>query len=129
MATGRIETPLRRVRHYGSAHEGTTHFWRQRVTAIANVPLVIASFILIVSLIGKPHAEVAAALSSPFAAVLLLLLVASVTAHMRIGMQVVIEDYVHGEGVRIACLIANTFFAVAVAAIAGISILKLAFGS
>jgi succinate dehydrogenase / fumarate reductase membrane anchor subunit len=125
---GRMETPLRRVRHFGSAHEGTTHFWRQRLTAIANIPLVIASFILIVSLIGKPHADVVATLSSPFAAVLLLLLMISITVHMRLGMQAVIEDYIHGEGARLALLAANTFFAVVIAALSGVAILKLAFG-
>ena len=125
---GKMETPLRRVRHYGSAHEGTTHFWRQRLTAMANIPLVIASFILIVSLIGKPHADVVATLSSPFAAALLLLLFASITIHMRLGMQVVIEDYIHGEGARIAALVANTFFAIVIAVLAGVAILKLALG-
>jgi succinate dehydrogenase / fumarate reductase membrane anchor subunit len=125
---GRMETPLRRVRHFGSAHEGTTHFWRQRLTAIANIPLVIASFILIVSLIGKPHADVVATLSSPFAAVLLLLLMISITVHMRLGMQAVIEDYIHGEGARLALLATNTFFAVVIAALSGVAILKLAFG-
>jgi succinate dehydrogenase / fumarate reductase membrane anchor subunit len=128
MAKGSMETPLRRVRHYGSAHEGTTHFWRQRLTAIANIPLVIASFILIVSLIGKPYAEVVVTLSSPFAAVLLLLLIVSITIHMRLGMQVVIEDYIHGEGAGLALLAANTFFAIVIAAVAGVAILKLAFG-
>ena len=126
--TGRMETPLRRVRHYGSAHEGTTHFWRQRLTAIANIPLVIASFILIVSLIGKPYAEVVATLSSPFAAVLLLLLIVSITVHMRLGVQTVIEDYIHGEGMRLALLAANTFFAIVIAVLSGVAILKLALG-
>jgi succinate dehydrogenase / fumarate reductase membrane anchor subunit len=125
---GRMETPLRRVRHYGSAHEGTMHFWRQRLTALANIPLVVGSFILIVSLIGKPHAEVVATLASPFAAVLLLLLILSITVHMRLGMQVVIEDYIHGEGLRVILLAANTFFAIAVAALSGVAILKLALG-
>jgi succinate dehydrogenase / fumarate reductase membrane anchor subunit len=123
-----METPLRRVRHYGSAHEGTTHFWRQRLTAMANIPLVTASFILIVSLIGKPHAEVVATLGSPFAAALLLLLMVSITIHMRLGVQVVIEDYIHSEGARIAALVANIFFAVAIAALSGVAILKLALG-
>lgn len=128
MTNGRMETPLRRVRHYGSAHEGTTHFWRQRLTAMANIPLVVASFMLIVSLIGKPHAEVVATLSSPFAAVLLLLLIVSITIHMRLGMQVVIEDYIHTEGTRVLLLALNTFFAVVIAVVSGIAILKLALG-
>ena len=127
MTKASMETPLRRVRHYGSAHEGTTHFWRQRLTAMANIPLVIASFILIVSLIGKPYTEVVATLSSPFAAALLLL-IASITVHMRLGMQTVIEDYIHNEGSRVLLLALNTFFAVAITVVSGIAILKLALG-
>lgn len=128
MSEGRIETPLRRVRHLGSAREGTGHFWHQRLTAIANVPLVVSFIILMVCLIGRPYDEVVAKLGSPLVATILLLMIASVAAHMRIGMQVVIEDYVHGEGARIALLIANTFFAVAVFAVSAIAIMKLALG-
>ena len=121
-------TPLRRVRHLGAAHEGTSHFWRQRLTATANLPLTIAFVILVATLIGRPYAEVVATLHSPFVALLLVLMVLSISIHMRIGMQVVIEDYVHGEGVKVVALIANTFFVVAVAAVALFAILKLAFG-
>jgi succinate dehydrogenase / fumarate reductase, membrane anchor subunit len=128
METGNMQTPLRRVLHLGSAREGTSHFWRLRLTALANVPLVIAFVVVIVSLVGQPHDQVVARLASPLVAVMLLLMIASVAVHMRLGMQTVIEDYVHGEGARIVALIANTFFVVAVAAICGFAILKLALG-
>jgi len=123
-----MQTPLRRVLHLGSARGGTSHFWRQRLTAIANVPLVIGFVIVIISLVGQPHDQVVARLASPLVAVMLLLMVASVTVHMRLGMQTVIEDYIHGEGARIAALIANTFFVVLIAALSGFAILKLALG-
>jgi succinate dehydrogenase / fumarate reductase membrane anchor subunit len=128
MAGERIQTPLRRVLYLGSAREGTGHFWRQRLTAVANVPLVIAFVIVVVSVVGRPYPVVVDRLGSPLVAAVLLLMVASITTHMRIGMQVVIEDYVHGEGARIAALIANTFFTVLIAVVSGVAILKLALG-
>jgi succinate dehydrogenase / fumarate reductase membrane anchor subunit len=128
MAGERIETPLRRVLYLGSAREGTGHFWRQRLTAVANVPLVIAFVVVIVSVVGRPYPVVVDRLGSPLVAAMLLLMVASVTVHMRIGMQVIIEDYIHGEGARLAALMANTFFTMLIAAVAGVAILKLALG-
>jgi succinate dehydrogenase / fumarate reductase, membrane anchor subunit len=123
-----MTTPLRRVRHLGAAHDGTSHFWRQRLTAAANLPLVIAFIILVVTLIGRPRGEVVAILGSPFVALFLILMIISISIHMRIGMQVIVEDYVHGEGWKVTALAANTFFAVAVAAVSTFAILKLAFG-
>jgi len=123
-----MTTPLRRVRHFGSAHDGTSHFLRQRLTAAANVPLVIAFIVLVVSLIGRPRGEVVAVLGSPFVALFLILMIISISIHMRIGMQVIIEDYVHGEGLKVTALAANTFFAIAVAAVSIFALLKLAFG-
>ncbi|NNE24474.1 MAG: succinate dehydrogenase, hydrophobic membrane anchor protein [Rhizobiales bacterium] len=124
-----LRTPLGKVRGLGSAKSGTEHWWMQRVTAIANIPLTIGFIIVLVSLIGADHAAVAARLGHPVIVILQLAFIVSITWHMRLGMQVVIEDYVHHEGWKIACVVANTFFSAAIA-IAGIfAILKLGFGA
>lgn len=128
METGRMQTPLRRARYLGSARGGTSHFWRQRLTAIANVPLVIGFIMIMITLVGRPHDQVAATLASPLVAVVLLLMIGSITVHMRLGMQTFIEDYIHGDGARVAALIANTFFVVVIAALCSFAILKLALG-
>jgi succinate dehydrogenase / fumarate reductase membrane anchor subunit len=124
----RIRTPLARVRGLGSARSGTGHFWLQRLTAVANVPLVIGFVIIVASLLGRNHAAVVQILGSPFVAIVMLLFIVSVTTHMRIGMQVIIEDYVHDDIPKLACLMANTFFTVAIALASIYAILKLSFG-
>jgi succinate dehydrogenase / fumarate reductase, membrane anchor subunit len=123
-----IRTPLARVRGRGAARSGTGHFWRQRLTAVANIPLTIAAIFIIITLLGRNQAAAAQILGSPLVAIILLLFVASVTIHMRIGMQVIIEDYVHDESVKLTLIMANTFFAVAVALASVYGILKLSFG-
>jgi succinate dehydrogenase / fumarate reductase membrane anchor subunit len=127
MAGGRLSTPLARVRGLGSARAGTGQFWRQRLTAVANIPLTIAFVIIVVSLLGRNHAAVLQILGSPLVAVVMLLFIASVCTHMRIGMQVIIEDYVHDEGAKLVLLMANTFFAVAVGLASAFAILMLSF--
>jgi succinate dehydrogenase / fumarate reductase, membrane anchor subunit len=128
MAAGKMSTPLSRVRGLGAARSGTEHFWRQRLTAVANVPLTIAFVLILVSLLGRNHAFAAQTLGSPLVAIIMLLFIASITIHMRIGMQVVIEDYVHDEPTRLILLMANTFFSLAVALASAYGILKLSFG-
>ncbi|MGL4322993.1 MAG: succinate dehydrogenase, hydrophobic membrane anchor protein [Beijerinckiaceae bacterium] len=124
-----MRTPLSKVRGLGSAKSGTEHFWLQRVTALANVVLAFAFIFLVVSLIGRDYEDALDLLSRPVPAALLALFVISGVIHMRLGMQVVIEDYVHGEGAKVLALILNTFFCVAIGALCLIAILKLAVGA
>jgi succinate dehydrogenase / fumarate reductase membrane anchor subunit len=128
MSDDNLRTPLARVRGLGSAKSGTGHFWRQRVTAVANVPLTIAFVVIVVSLLGRNHATVVGTLGSPLVAMLMLLFIGSVTYHMHIGMQVIIEDYVHGDVSKLALIMLNTFFTIAVGLVAAYAILKLSFG-
>ena len=123
-----MRTPLGRVRGYGSAKYGTQHFIRQRLTAIANIPLTIAAVVIMVSLIGHNQAAVAQILGSTVVAIVMLLFIISITYHMCIGMQVVIEDYAHSERGKYVLLILNAFFAIAVGSISVYAILKLSFG-
>jgi succinate dehydrogenase / fumarate reductase membrane anchor subunit len=123
-----IRTPLGRVRGYGSAKSGTGHFWHQRLTAIANIPLTIAAIVILVMLLGRNQAAAAQILGSPAIAIIMLLFIVSNCIHMRIGMAVVIEDYVHDETAKLGLLIANTFFTVVVGLCAAYGILKLSFG-
>ena len=122
-----IRTPLARVRGRGSAKSGTAHFWHQRVTAVANVPLTSAFVLILVSLLGRNQSTVAQIIGSPVVAIIMLLFVASIVTHMRIGMQVIIEDYVHDESAKLTLLMANTFFAVVVGLACAFGILKMAF--
>jgi len=121
-------TPLRQIRGLGSAKSGTEHFWRQRLTAIANVPLVSGFIVIVTSLLDRNHATVVQILGSPIVAILMLLFILSVTYHMSIGMQVIIGDYARREGTRIVLLIANTFFVVAIGLASAYAILKLSCG-
>jgi succinate dehydrogenase / fumarate reductase, membrane anchor subunit len=123
-----MRTPLARVRGLGSAKSGTGHFWLQRVTAVANVLLTIAFLFVVISLIGKPYPAAVATLANPLVAILMLLFVVSGAVHMRLGMQVIIEDYIHSEGLKILAVMANTFFAIAVGAACAFALLKLSFG-
>jgi len=128
MSGTQFRTPLGRVRALGSAKSGTGHFWHQRLTAVANVPLTIAFVVILVSLLGRSHAAVVQILGSPLVAIVMLLFIGSITYHMKLGMQVIIEDYVHDEKWKFAAVIANNFFAVAVGLAAVYAILKLSFG-
>src|SRR4026207_712384 len=106
--------PLARVRGLGSAKEGAEHFWRQRLTAVANIFLISFLVWLLVTLAGADHATVKRTLGKPHIAIPLLLLLLSGLVHMRLGMQTIIEDYVHAEGRKGGALMLDSVFAVGV---------------
>ncbi|MGY3236800.1 MULTISPECIES: succinate dehydrogenase, hydrophobic membrane anchor protein [unclassified Bradyrhizobium] len=123
-----MRTPLGRVRSLGAAHSGTSDFWRQRITAVAMTLLMIPVLVIIMMLLGRNQAGAAQILSSlPVALILLLFIVASAW-HMKIGMQVVIEDYVHNEKLKLISIMLNNFFSIAVALASTYAILKLSSG-
>src|SRR5918912_1819352 len=92
-----LRTPLGHVRGLGSARSGTRHFWHQRLTSIASIPLSIFFVVLGIALIGRNQAAAVQILGSPWVAILMLLFILTTIYHMQIGMQVIIEDYAHGE--------------------------------
>ena len=123
-----MRTPLGRVRNLGASHSGTTDFWRQRITAVAMVLLIVPVIVVVMMLLGSNHAGAAQMLGSPLVAIILLLFIIASTWHMKIGMQVVIEDYVHHESLKLAAIMANNFFSFAVALASIYAILKLSSG-
>jgi succinate dehydrogenase / fumarate reductase membrane anchor subunit len=128
MARGNsVRSPLARVRGLGAAQHGVGDWWMQRVTAAALVPLTVWFVASIVSLAGADHLTVARWIGSPVNAVILILLLAAMFRHAQLGLRVVIEDYVHNEGAKLAMiLIINAVLAIlAVGSI--LSVLKLVF--
>jgi succinate dehydrogenase / fumarate reductase, membrane anchor subunit len=123
-----MRTPLARVRSLGASHSGTSDFWRQRLTAVAMVLLIVPVIVVVLMLIPSNQAGAKQIFSSlPIAIIMLLFIVASVW-HMKIGMQVVIEDYVHNEKIKLASVMANNFFCIAVALASIYAILKMSSG-
>ena len=123
-----MRTPLGRVRNLGAAHSGTSDFWRQRITGVAMTLLMIPVVVIVMMLLGRNQAGAAQILGSLPIAVILLLFIAASAWHMKIGMQVVIEDYIQGSALKVACLVANTFFAYAIVAVGLTAIVVLVLG-
>jgi len=123
-----MRTPLGRVRNLGASHSGTGDFWRQRLTAVGMTLLIIPVIVIVLSLIGSNQAGAKLILGSLPVAIILVLFIIASTWHMKIGMQVVIEDYVHSEKVKLVAIIANNFFSFAVALASIYAIFKLSSG-
>ena len=123
-----MRTPLARVKGLGASGHGVEHWWLHRMTAVSNVPLIIAFVIIVAALAGSDYARAIDIISHPLVAIILILAVISVTNHMRLGMQIVIEDYVHDKGYKIAAVIANNFYAVIIAIACLYAILKVSLG-
>ena len=122
-------TALGRVRGLGSAKDGTHHWWVQRLTSVALVPLTLWFVASVVSLVGADHAAVAAWVASPVAAVLLILLIAVTFHHAQLGLQVVIEDYVHSEALKVAGIILVKFAAAVLGLACILAVVKVALGA
>lgn len=123
-----MRTPLGRVRNLGAAHSGTGDFWRQRITAVAMTLLIMPVVVVVIMLLGRNQAGAVQILGSIPIAVIMLLFVIASCWHMKIGMQVVIEDYVHSEPLKLVAIMANNFFAVTVALASIYALIKLSTG-
>ena len=123
-----LRTPLARARGLGSAREGVKHWWAQRLTAIALIPLVVWFAISLVMLSGADYDIERAWIGSPFVMGLLILTLVIGLHHGQLGLQVVIEDYIHGDGWKLALIVAVRFVAVIFGLAATVAILRIGFG-
>jgi succinate dehydrogenase / fumarate reductase membrane anchor subunit len=123
-----MRTPLARVKGLGAAGHGAEHWWLHRMTAVSNIPLIVAFTIIVANMAGRSYEEAVGIVSHPLIAIVLVLAVISVTNHMRLGMQIIIEDYVHDKGWKIVALIANNFYAVIIAVACLYGLLKVSLG-
>ena len=125
----RLETPIARVRGLGSARSGARHWWLERLTSVATLVLFVWLIVSLLRLPALDHETVTAWLRSPIAAVPMLLLVVTTFWHLKMGLQVIVEDYVHEEGNKLFLIVLLNFFAIAGAALAIFAVLKIAFGA
>lgn len=123
-----MRTDIKKVRGLGSAKHGTSHFWAQRVTAIGLVPLVVWFVVSIAALTGADHPTIVAWISNPFVTVFMGLFIIAGFYHLKLGGQVIIEDYVHGASKTVSLLLLN-FATLAVGLASFVALLKISFGS
>ena len=123
-----LRTPLSRARGLGSAKRGVHHWWVQRITAVALIPLVVWFVISLIMMSGADYAVVRAWIGSPVVMVLLTLTIVIGLHHGQLGMQEVVEDYVHGEGMKLALIVLLRFIAVLFGLAAIVAILRIGFG-
>ena len=122
-----MRTQLGEVRGLGSAKTGTSHFWMQRLTALALIPLTLWFVASLASMGSADYADAVAWVKSPLTSILLLALIAATFHHMQLGLQVIIEDYVHAEGLKIDSLIVMKCGSVLLGLAAAFAVLKVAF--
>ena len=125
--TRQMRSPLGRVLGFGSAKEGVEHWWRQRTTALLLVPLTLWFVIMVIGLVGADRAAMVAWMHNPIAAMLMILLIATSFYHAALGLQVVIEDYIHGEAAKLITLVAMRLLCVLFVLRGVLAVLKLAF--
>lgn len=123
-----MRTPLGKVRKLGPAGSGTSDFWQQRITGVAMTLLILPTIVVIMMLLGRNQAAAAQILGSPLISLIMILFIVASAIHMKIGMQVVIEDYVQNEKLKLVTIMANNFFSIAVALAAIFAIFKMASG-
>ncbi len=122
------QTSLKRARGLGSARSGTEHFWRQRVTGVSNIVVIAFLVYAAISLAGASHGEVKAFFAVPLHAVFGVLLALSISVHMRLGMQVILEDYISSPGTRVVALLLNTFISILIGVATVLAVAKLYLG-
>jgi len=123
-----LRTALGRVRGLGSAKSGTAHWWLQRLTSLALIPLTVWFVVSVIAHVGAPYDDVRAWLSQPWSATLMILLLVATFHHAAAGMQVVYEDYIHNHAIRLAADLATKGLAFLLAAYGIVAVLKIAFG-
>ncbi|OQP86973.1 succinate dehydrogenase, hydrophobic membrane anchor protein [Rhizobium rhizosphaerae] len=122
-----MRTPLAKVRGLGSAKSGTEHFWRVRTTAVVLVPLTLFYIVFLIAHAGAPYEVVVAALANPFVCVITALTIVASIVHMQLGMEEIIQDYIHSEGLKVALLLLNAFFSLFIGGLCLFAALKIAF--